>query len=320
MKISALIPTYNRREHTLRAIESILSQTVPVGEIIVVDDGSTDGTADEIERRFGGRVRVTRQANGGVSSARRRAVSEATGDWIAFLDSDDVWTPGRTELFSKAIERAPGEVAWIFGNIQEVEDAGDGDALYAKHGLCVTEPLHVFADSLSVQHPFQFGLLQGSVIKREALLEVNCFSENLKHSEDYLLGIQIACRHGFAAIPEVVTKLYRTSDLTASSLNASPALRPDYYRARMMAFSLAVSTGKRQPWGELYADAVRGLCKELARNHQTIRGLPAQQFRFAISFRSVMFFGATVFGGGGLNFLRWLVGERRQDQIATKTA
>lgn len=302
MKISALIPTYNRRKHVERAIQSVLSQTVPVDEVIVIDDGSTDGTAEEIERQYGGSIRVIRQANAGVSSARRRAVLEARGEWVAFLDSDDVWTPDRNRAMLQAIEKAPSDVAWIFGNIQKVTDDGDGITIYEEQGLCITESLHVFEDSLSVQYPFQFGLLQGSFIKRDALVAVSCFSENLKHSEDVLIGYQVACRYGVAAIPHVVTKLYRTSDLSASSLVFNKSVRPDYYRARMEAFSLVVSSGRRQPWGELYAETVRGLCKELSSGNQGIRSLALQQFRYGISPKSVAFFCAAAFGGPGLYF------------------
>jgi glycosyltransferase involved in cell wall biosynthesis len=301
MKISALIPTYNRQRYIFRAIDSVLSQIAPVDEVILVDDGSTDGTAEEIEHRFGSRIRVIRQANAGVSSARRRAVLEARGDWIAFLDSDDVWTPDRNLAMLEAIEKAPADVAWIFGNIQEVTDDGDGITTYEEHGLRVTEPLRVFEDTLSVQHPFQFGLVQGSVIKREALLAVSCFSENLKHSEDLLVGYQIACRYGVAAIPHIVTKLYRTSDLSASSLMFNESLRPDYYRARMKAFSLAIErSGKRHPWAEQYAHVVRGLCKLHVARGRGSRRLALEQFRYGFSAKSLAFASAAMFGQTGL--------------------
>lgn len=103
MRVSAVIPTYNRRTQVQRAIESVLSQTVPVDEILIVDDGSTDGTSGEISNRFGERVRLIHQENQGVSSARHRGIAESTGEWIAFLDSDDEWLPNRNALFLDAI-------------------------------------------------------------------------------------------------------------------------------------------------------------------------------------------------------------------------
>src|SRR5437870_1765768 len=112
MNVSAIIPTFNRRAYIRRAIDSVLEQTVPVDEIIIVDDGSTDGTAESVEGWYGSRVRVIRQENAGVSGARRRGIQEARGRWIAFLDSDDEWTPERNRHLVNAAARVPADVAW----------------------------------------------------------------------------------------------------------------------------------------------------------------------------------------------------------------
>jgi glycosyltransferase involved in cell wall biosynthesis len=317
MKISALIPTYNRRQYIQRAIRSILAQTLPVGEIIIVDDGSSDGTAEEVERAFGSRVRVVRQVNQGVSGARRRAILEAKGDWVAFLDSDDEWTPGRNALLEQAIASVSSDVAWIFGNTQEVTDEDGEIDHYKKLGLRLSDELHIFEDALSAQYPWQFGLLQSSVIRRDVLLELKCFSENLKYTEDRLAGFQVACHHKFAAIPDTVTKLYRTSDLSGSSLAfAVNSLRDNdlcihYYRAGMKAFSLAASSVRRQPWGELYAESVRGLCKELSKRNESFRKLAFRQFRYGISGKSVAFFCVAMLGTGGLELWSNVVSRGR---------
>src|SRR5512135_2377456 len=97
MTVSAVIPTFNRLGYIRRAIDSVLAQTVPVDEVLVVDDGSTDGTAEALAAEYGAGVRIVKQANTGVSGARRRGVREARGEWIAFLDSDDEWTPNRNK-------------------------------------------------------------------------------------------------------------------------------------------------------------------------------------------------------------------------------
>jgi glycosyltransferase involved in cell wall biosynthesis len=302
MNISAVIPSYNRRKYVTRAIESILAQSVPVDEIIVVDDGSTDGTAEEIASRFGDRVRVVQQANQGVSAARRRGILEAKGEWIAFLDSDDEWTPDRNRIFRHAIETVPAEVAWIFGDLEKVTDGGDETTQFQQHGLRVDEAVHVFDDPLSVQHPIQFGLLQGSVIKRKVLLELGCFSEGFRKGEDILAEYQVACRYGLAAVPDVVTKFYRTSDLAESSLTTDSSAHADYYRARMEAFSLAVRMGRRHPWGKLYEQEVRGMCRELGKKGQTCRRLSLEQFRYGVSSKSIAFFCAAMLGQAGLGF------------------
>lgn len=114
MQISALIPTYNRRTQVMQAIDSVLAQTVPIEEIIVVDDGSTDGTVDAIHKRYGSRVSLFYQENSGVSAARNRGIRESRGEWIAFLDSDDIWFPNKIERQIEALNMFGEEYGLCF--------------------------------------------------------------------------------------------------------------------------------------------------------------------------------------------------------------
>jgi glycosyltransferase involved in cell wall biosynthesis len=104
-KVSVVIPTYNRATTVPRAIESVLAQTVTDLEIIVVDDGSSDDTGMVLGEMFGDRIRYQAQANQGASVARNKGVEEARGEWIAFLDSDDLWEREKLEWQFKALER-----------------------------------------------------------------------------------------------------------------------------------------------------------------------------------------------------------------------
>ncbi|MBZ0069291.1 MAG: glycosyltransferase family 2 protein [Thiobacillus sp.] len=99
---SVIIPAFNAAATLARAIESVRTQSWPAHEIIVVDDGSQDATA-EIARQFGGNVRLIRQANAGVSVARNAGAAVATGDWLAFLDADDWYRPDRIRLHAEWI-------------------------------------------------------------------------------------------------------------------------------------------------------------------------------------------------------------------------
>jgi glycosyltransferase involved in cell wall biosynthesis len=104
-KVSVVIPTYNRATTVPRAIESVLAQTVTDLEVIVVDDGSSDDTGKVLGEMFGDRIRYYAQVNQGASVARNRGVEEARGEWIAFLDSDDLWEKDKLEWQLKALER-----------------------------------------------------------------------------------------------------------------------------------------------------------------------------------------------------------------------
>ena len=94
--VSVVIPVYNAARFLADAIRSVQAQRHPRIEIIVVDDGSTDGSG-EVARSFAG-VRCLRQANGGIAAARNAGVHEARGNLLAFLDADDLWTPGKLAL------------------------------------------------------------------------------------------------------------------------------------------------------------------------------------------------------------------------------
>ena len=115
-RIAAVIPAYDRERTIARAIESILAQTWPAAEIIVVDDGSRDDTRRVVER-FGERVRCVTQANAGASAARNRGVREAKQPWVAFLDSDDHWRPQHLERIARAIRATDGRAALYFADL-----------------------------------------------------------------------------------------------------------------------------------------------------------------------------------------------------------
>ena len=106
MDISVVIPTWNRAEHVIRAIGSVLGQSVQPGEVVVVDDGSEDGTAERVLNTFP-EVRLLRQSNLGVSAARNRGICESSGEWIAFLDSDDEWLPDKLAMQMELLRLQP---------------------------------------------------------------------------------------------------------------------------------------------------------------------------------------------------------------------
>ncbi len=129
MKISVVIAAYNASSTLGRAIQSVLAQTRPADEIIVVDDGSTDSTADTA-RQFGSRVRVISQSKGGASVARNTGIQNAAGDWIAFLDADDEWLPEKLSLQEEWFKKHP-DVDWGYGNF--IPTNQNGKPLKAAH-------------------------------------------------------------------------------------------------------------------------------------------------------------------------------------------
>ena len=121
-RFSVIIPAFNSAATLARAIESVQAQSWPAHEIIVVDDGSADATA-EIAAGFGDAVRLLRQANSGVSVARNAGAAAATGDWLAFLDADDWYAPDRLKLHAEWITE-DAALDCLTGDYEYRDDAG----------------------------------------------------------------------------------------------------------------------------------------------------------------------------------------------------
>ena len=122
LSVSVIIPTFNRASVIARAVESVIVQLADGDELIVVDDGSTDDTARALAR-FGPRVRLISVENGGAGRARNRGVSEARGDLVAFLDSDDEWMPGKLALTRRWLEARP-DTLFVFSDFAATDSDG----------------------------------------------------------------------------------------------------------------------------------------------------------------------------------------------------
>lgn len=121
-RFSVIIPAYNSAATLARAIDSVLAQNYPAQEIIVVDDGSTDGTND-IAGHYGDKLRYVRQGNAGVSSARNHGARIAKGDWLSFLDADDWYYPNRLRLHAEWIVEDT-TLDFLTGDYEYRDDAG----------------------------------------------------------------------------------------------------------------------------------------------------------------------------------------------------
>lgn len=181
MRISVIIPSYNRIHTLIRAIDSVLGQDSPVDEIIVVDDGSNDGTAEQISRLYP-TLRLIQQSNRGVSAARNAGINQACHAWIAFLDSDDSWLPGKISQIRQAQNRLPefrlfhSDEIWIRNGVRV-----NAMKKHLKTGGWIFErclPRCVISPSSVVLH-------------RSLLQSVGLFDESLPACEDYDLWLRV---------------------------------------------------------------------------------------------------------------------------------
>lgn len=207
VSVSVVIPTYNRAADLSRALESVVSQTFPVTEIIVVDDGSTDNTR-EVVAQFGSRVIYIHQKNAGAAAARNRAIGVATGEWLAFLDSDDWWMPDKIQLQLDALARSPRAVlsytsAWI------VSQGG------AREMFRAVEPAKL---RRALRHSNLITSCSSVMVRREAVIAEGCFDESLSLSDDWDMWVRLAQKHPFAVVSEPVIAYA----ITPNSLSQDP--------------------------------------------------------------------------------------------------
>lgn len=234
MKISVIIPTYNRAQHVGNAIESVLNQTLPVHEIIVVDDGSTDDTRVVLER-FGEKIRYIHQDNGGVASARNVGIVAATGDWIAFLDSDDVWKQNKIELQVDNLQQSGADVCC---------SAYEDDLGYSSTELFPEMEIgaaRYFDDSLTLMfHNCHHPLVQTMLAKKSLLLRMGLFDQTLRVAEDTKLMYQIAFHTGVCYINRPLFVLNRRRSESGLSddkrIKVAMARYECYYRVQSEAY------------------------------------------------------------------------------------
>jgi glycosyltransferase involved in cell wall biosynthesis len=191
MRVSVVVPAYNRAHTLPRALDSILCQSLPPAEVILVDDGSEDGTEDLIRRDYP-RVRYLRQPNGGVSRARNRGIAEASADWIALLDSDDAWLPDKLASQRAVLGEHPGirlchtQEIWIRRgrgvNPMDKHAKSGGRIFRACLPRCVISP-------------------SASLLHRSLFDELGAFDDGLPACEDYDLWLRICATEPVAFVP-----------------------------------------------------------------------------------------------------------------------
>ncbi|HMF47079.1 MAG TPA: glycosyltransferase [Candidatus Saccharimonadales bacterium] len=292
-RVSVVIPTYNRWPMLGEAIESVLGQTYPGFELIVVDDGSTDDTVAQLGK-YRSRLRLFSQARKGVSAARNVGAGEARGSLLAFLDSDDLWRPTKLAFQADFMELHP-EIAvcqtdeiWIRNGVRvnprAIHRKPDGDIFLPSLDLCLVSPSAV-------------------IMRRDLFMALGGFDEALPVCEDYDLWLRIAIDHQVALIPEpLVIKRGGHADQLSHSvwgmdrfrvIALQKLLRSDISRARREAAVdvlrrkvRILAHGARKRGKEPEALAYEGMLTEFDKESRNVgdsdsRARPSQRFSSA---------------------------------------
>jgi len=205
--ITVIIPVYNGEKTIRETIESVLNQTYSNFELLVINDESTDSTLDLLASIQDPRLKVFSYINAGVSASRNRGLSHASGEFIAFLDADDLWTPDKLEAQVKALQQNP-QAAVAYSWFDYIDESGQ----FLRNGCRTTTSGDLDQEFLISQ----FFNISSSLIRTQALLEVGNFDESLTHGEDWDLFLRLAARYHFVAIPSVQIS-YRLSANSATS-------------------------------------------------------------------------------------------------------
>jgi glycosyltransferase involved in cell wall biosynthesis len=205
---SVVIPTYNRRELVEEALLSVKRQSLADFETIIVDDGSSDSTREWLGG-LGSEVRVFTQANRGPGAARNLGVHHSRGEYVAFLDSDDLWFPWSLETYAQAI-RSSGQAAFLAGKPLRFSRAEDlGMAVRAE------VELRTFADYLAAGDEWRWWGVSSFVVRRETLLTAGGFTDAWVNGEDADLALRLGMARGFVQITAPFTFGYREHDASA---------------------------------------------------------------------------------------------------------
>lgn len=280
--VSAVIPTYNRARVVSEAIDSVLGQTYPHVEVIVVDDGSTDDTL-EMLKSYGDRIRLVSQENRGPAAARNRGVAASRGEIIAFLDSDDLWLPTKLERQVELLQKTPDSVPCCLCNItmrwseKELQSFG-----IARLDPQLSEGIWLNVDEVLATRFVLFN--QGIAIRREVLEKLGGFDESLRLLEDHDLALRLSLEGPWAFIREPLV-IWRETKGSLYHNAQFEEIKTKEPRVRILEKFLAIldQTGKRR-------GLHRHLRRELKRSRRQLKAARMSQMnsRFSAALGNVL--------------------------------
>lgn len=203
---SIIMPAYNRQETVLRAISSVLIQTIPNWELLVIDDCSTDNTANVIKSVDDVRIKYIKlDANKGAAGARNVGISKSTGKYISFLDSDDAFDPKFLEKSLEKIKYSSEECGLFWTGVRYILNARDEGSATEY----LWKPIRKSTPYLTFLNEIHIGTNSGITIKKEVFERVGCFNENLPAAEDTEFFLRITQFYEYDYVDDVLINIYK---------------------------------------------------------------------------------------------------------------
>ncbi len=220
--VSIIMPTYNRCRFITKAIESVIEQTYSNWELIIVDDGSTDQTSEVVGKyvQNDSRIRYIKQKNAGCAAARNRALAEATGAYIAFIDDDDVYEPNKLQIQVEYLNENP-KIGFVYSDSELIDVRGN-------HLKNVPEiPQRSFLELITGFAVPPIAIM----VKKECFDRVGLFCTELRNTDDYDMWLRIAKEFQFAYLPaKVALYVWHDGNLTLNQRKTTANLTFIYKR------------------------------------------------------------------------------------------
>ena len=247
--VSTIIPTFDRKSDVIVAIGSALAQTHRDQEIIVVDDGSRDGTREHVESAFGRQVTILRTERLGVSGARNHGMAAARGEFIALLDSDDEWRPEKLAAQVRYLEARP-DFGMVLTDVAQIDRDRHEFACLVRR-----EAIPVDGDVLKYVLRFPTLVPSSVLFRRRVLDDVGGFDARLPTAEDLDFHLRVALRWKIGVIPEPLTRAMRGHD----GLSSLPRTYADYLGVVERFVNSHPEVPEQDRRAALHAAAVRNL-------------------------------------------------------------
>jgi glycosyltransferase involved in cell wall biosynthesis len=286
-RISVIIPVFNGERTLARAVQSVLDQSFPAHEIIVVDDGSSDATA-RVVQRLGDRVQAVRQENRGVSAARNFGVARATGDWVAFLDADDWYYPDRLRLHAEWIASggAPnlltGDYDYVDGDGRRLGGSIERTACGRRIAQRADRDARVVLEAPEMAEfvADHFGDTHTLTARRADFLEVGGYPPGFRVCEDVVLLIRLCARLGRIGVVCRALGAYAIHDQSATRRDRLDAQRENVrtlsaLKAEASAFPRNIRQGYRERLRRARLDLAAALLRHGRGGEALSRVLPS---------------------------------------------
>lgn len=199
--VTAIITTFNRAHYLEKAIKSVLRQDFSDYELLILDNSSTDHTAEVIQTFQDQRIRYIKHPPLNISQTRNLGVAQAKGEFIAFLDDDDEWLPHKLRCELTLFQTVSDDVGLVYGGFQRMDT--DGSVFYSHPPVLQG---HILKDLLSLRDDFT-GSASNPMLRKSAILALNGFDETVKTGEDWEFYLRLAERYRVRYVPDMVVNV-----------------------------------------------------------------------------------------------------------------